>query len=193
MWSSWVVWVGALLNISLTNTLGIKSQQVNLRTWNLIFSTNEFTIKLPDLFYCYLIPDHKIKYASSAVETLTYFCNKHIVTIWQTLKLLLTLPCDPLHLVPPGPSISRHPTEMERLSGLLPWSSLGTLKLAFTVSSDDWGSHPDNLSVSVSSMAVLGRLLVGLGASKSGIGGDFISILFDDHKALWLGLCQIWY
>ena len=33
-------------------------------------------------------------------------------------------------------------------SGWLPWSSLATLKLAFIVSSDDRGSHPDDLSVS---------------------------------------------
>ena len=39
--------------------------------------------------------------------------------------------------------------EMERLSGWLPWSSLWTLKLVFNVSSDDQGSHPDDLIVSV--------------------------------------------
>ena len=40
-------------------------------------------------------------------------------------------------------------TETERSSGWLPWSSLGTLKLTFNVSSDEQGSHPDDLSVSV--------------------------------------------
>ena len=35
------------------------------------------------------------------------------------------------------------------LSGTGAWSSLGTLKLAFNVPSDDLGSHPDDLSVSV--------------------------------------------
>ena len=40
-------------------------------------------------------------------------------------------------------------TETERSSGWLPWSSLGALKLAFNVSSDDKGSHPDVLSISV--------------------------------------------
>ena len=34
-------------------------------------------------------------------------------------------------------------------SGWLPWSSLGTLKLAFDLSSDDKGSHPGDLYVSV--------------------------------------------
>ena len=38
---------------------------------------------------------------------------------------------------------------MEWFSGWLPWSSLGTLKLAFNISSDDQGSHPDDLSISV--------------------------------------------
>ena len=42
-------------------------------------------------------------------------------------------------------------TEMEQSSGWLPWSSLSreTLKTSFIVSSDDQGSHPDDLSVSM--------------------------------------------
>ena len=36
---------------------------------------------------------------------------------------------------------------MERSSRWMPWSSLGTLKLAFNISSEEQGSHPDNLSV----------------------------------------------
>ena len=40
-------------------------------------------------------------------------------------------------------------TEMEKKSsGWLPWSSLGKLKLAFSVSSEDQGSQPD-FSISV--------------------------------------------
>ena len=40
-------------------------------------------------------------------------------------------------------------TETERSPGWLPLSSLGTLKPAFNVPSDDQGSHPDDFSVSV--------------------------------------------
>ena len=40
-------------------------------------------------------------------------------------------------------------TEIERWSGWLPWWSLETLKLAFNLPSDDQGSHPDHLSISV--------------------------------------------
>ena len=40
-------------------------------------------------------------------------------------------------------------TETETSSGWLPWLSLGTLKLASNIFSDDQGSHPDDLSVSV--------------------------------------------
>ena len=38
---------------------------------------------------------------------------------------------------------------MERMLGWLPWLSLGTLKLAFNTSSDEQGSHAENLSISV--------------------------------------------
>ena len=38
-------------------------------------------------------------------------------------------------------------TEAIKSSGWLPWSSLWTLKLVFNVSSDDQGSHTDDLSV----------------------------------------------
>ena len=34
-------------------------------------------------------------------------------------------------------------TEMEKSSGWLPWSSLGMLKIAFNISSDSQGSHPE--------------------------------------------------
>ena len=40
-------------------------------------------------------------------------------------------------------------TEAERSSGWLPWPSLETLKLVFNVPSDDQGSQPGDLSVSV--------------------------------------------
>ena len=40
-------------------------------------------------------------------------------------------------------------TKTESSSEWLTWSSLETLKLVFNVSSDDQGSHPDDLSVSV--------------------------------------------
>ena len=40
-------------------------------------------------------------------------------------------------------------TERERSSGWLPWSSLGTLKLAFNASNDDQGNHPEALFISV--------------------------------------------
>ena len=40
-------------------------------------------------------------------------------------------------------------TETEKSSGWLPWSSLGTLKLASKISSDDQGSHPDDLFLSL--------------------------------------------
>ena len=39
--------------------------------------------------------------------------------------------------------------QTERSSGWLPLSRLGTLKLVFNVSSDDQGSHPDDLYISV--------------------------------------------
>ena len=39
-------------------------------------------------------------------------------------------------------------TGTKRSSGWLPWSSLGRLKLAFNISSDEQGSHPDDLSSS---------------------------------------------
>ena len=42
-------------------------------------------------------------------------------------------------------------TEMERSSGWLPWSSLKTLNASFNVPSDNQGSHPDDVSVSVHS------------------------------------------
>ena len=44
--------------------------------------------------------------------------------------------------------------EMERSSEWLPWPSLGTLKTSFNVPSDDQGSHPDDLSVSVKKWAL---------------------------------------
>ena len=40
-------------------------------------------------------------------------------------------------------------TETERSSLWLPWTSWGTLKLAFNVSSDDQDSHPDDRSIPV--------------------------------------------
>ena len=40
-------------------------------------------------------------------------------------------------------------TEAQRSSGRLSWSSLGTLKLAFSFSSYDQGSHPDDIFVLV--------------------------------------------
>ena len=43
-------------------------------------------------------------------------------------------------------------TETERSSGWMPYSSLETLKTSFNVSSDDQGSHSDDLSVAVSIM-----------------------------------------
>ena len=45
-------------------------------------------------------------------------------------------------------------TETKMSSGWLPWSSLETLKLVFNVSSDEQGSHPDDISVSVIYMMI---------------------------------------
>ena len=54
-----------------------------------------------------------------------------------------------------GLSVSDHPHHNMYFNTLklkgcqLPWSSLGTLKLAFNVLSDEQSSHPDDLSISV--------------------------------------------
>ena len=49
-----------------------------------------------------------------------------------------------------APILSTRRTQTERSSGWLLWSSLGTLKLAFNVSSDDQDSHLDDFSISAS-------------------------------------------
>ena len=46
-------------------------------------------------------------------------------------------------------------TETEMSSGWLPWSSLETLKRVFNVSSDEQGSHPDDISDWVSALGDL--------------------------------------
>ena len=45
---------------------------------------------------------------------------------------------------------------MERSSWWLHWSSLGLLKASFNIPSDDQGTHPDDLSVSLTDTMLTG-------------------------------------
>ena len=97
-------------------------------------------------------PSHKSQNASVPYPTMQHFVTEmctcvHIsVTKWCIVGYL----SDALWDLWDGSIDTKFGLAVRKISSeWLPWSPLGTLKLAFNVSSDDQGIHPDDLCVSV--------------------------------------------